>query len=305
MNYLLTICIPTFANEEVLLTNLTQMLTERPLLDDLLNIVIVDNSQISSIKLSAFSNQMSNIDYSHNVQNVGFSRNLFISLARSSGKFVMILGDDDLVRSSLLIDLINHLQEKKDKSLVFLPLPYLCSTHNKILSFPLAFMRAGTMSGIVFEKSSLDLSSMYLDDTIYPQISLAITAFNLHGASILPSHDALELGDSGLTISQRFNDKMCRPADFGCLERFDILKRANDMNQVTFKDYFISSVSLLQWAFFIANDLYSSNRPFLRKFLCRIFFCHPDKPVLLFSLLAILIMSTWKKIARPLDSDRI
>ena len=291
---LLSLCIPTCNNENILYENIQSLYQSLGNLSGLVETIIVDNSVSYSNKLTTISGQGLNVSYSHNNQNVGFSRNLFISLSRSLGKYVMILGDDDILPPMLLYDLIEHLQAKLDSGIVFLPLSYLSSANH--LSFPLTFMRAGTMSGIVLERSSIDLSQMKLDNTIYPQISLTINAFLAHGGSILLSRSHVELGDPGLSISDRFSDKMNRPMDFGCIERFKILKNTRRTGRINFKDYTSGSILLLEWSAFIAIELFKSKSPYFQKFLLSVFIYHPDKLMLVFTCNVLLVKSFLKKL---------
>ena len=134
---------------------------------DEVEIVITENysSKLDTKKLLKLRSNIVKV-YS-NIQNLGFARNLFLSLTMAKGKYLMLLGDDDFVDPDLLNDLMSYLSSTTKKNLVFLPLHDLYFSEDFDVSTAFAFMRSGAMPGIVCSKEAINLSMASLDNLYF------------------------------------------------------------------------------------------------------------------------------------------
>ena len=150
----------------------------------------------------------------------------------SKGKFILLMSDDDFASASLLVELCQFLSVNTSTSLLFLRLNFLGATPNKVTS-PDSFrllswisMRAGSVSGITFDRKKYELSSGLLEfsDSIYPQVAWAISIYQQNSIQI-PHFGGYINCSPGTSLIDRFSDAMHRPSDFGMVERSFYLSR--------------------------------------------------------------------------------
>lgn len=118
---ILSICIPTYNRKESLEKNLKSLL---PLLSSNdFEVIISDNCSTDNTVefVNTFINQykLSNVRLFSNMSNIGPDKNFTTVLAYSSGKYSLLLGDDDLLNISSVIKLVDILRNN-DFSFVFL-----------------------------------------------------------------------------------------------------------------------------------------------------------------------------------------
>lgn len=272
---LLTICIPTFKNVDVLSQNVSQLTSYIKHFEDIVEIVITENFSSRDESEEVLKLRSNVVKVFTNSQNLGFAKNLLLSLSHSQGKFLMLLGDDDFVDQSLIHDLIQYLSGSDSKKLLLLPLSdHSVSAYQ--VSAPYVFMRAGQMMGLVFNQNAIRLSELKTDCALYSQIELAMSVFFEQGAKLLASSGKIMLGD-GLPLEQRFSDKMSRPLDFGIVERFYILQRLLARYSFGRGIYLKCYLSLLTWG----NNIFFKLRPkkptLAMKFAFANFIHNPDK----------------------------
>lgn len=133
----LSICIPTF-NRPQKISDLLELLISQIENHDI-EIIITDNSNnnLTKEKLKLFIDQNRNITYYKNDANIGFAKNLRKAISMSNGKYIWMLGDDDIP---------NHESVKKILSIIN-------SSTNGWIFFN-------------FEKSSSDSSEYFYDNSI-------------------------------------------------------------------------------------------------------------------------------------------
>lgn len=104
----LSICIPTFNRSEYLRDCLLSLVKDvSPENREKIEIVITDNSdnERTQAMVEEFKKMFSRVNYVRNETNIGSSRNFFKALSLGEGKYLWLMGDDDLVISSK-VDLI-------------------------------------------------------------------------------------------------------------------------------------------------------------------------------------------------------
>lgn len=111
-NILLTVAIPTFNRANFLKESLAQIKSElRIVCTELVEIYVSDNActdETQEIVASAQQNGL-NIRYIRNVENIGSDANIAQCFNQALGKYVLIMGDDDLFVDGALFALINNL----------------------------------------------------------------------------------------------------------------------------------------------------------------------------------------------------
>lgn len=104
----ITICIPTF-NRTNLLLNLIDTLNSQILnnFEELVNILIIDNSENIETEIALSNLNFNNIRYIHNNKNLGFDLNILKLYLNSNSEFIWFFGDDDFPEPNSIENLIN------------------------------------------------------------------------------------------------------------------------------------------------------------------------------------------------------
>lgn len=163
---LLSICIPTWNRAKILSISLNSFQEQLASIDSSeVEIFISDNASDDETPqvVQSFIDQGLPITYNRNSENVGAARNFIKCMQWASGKYIWLLGDDDLLNDgaiSYIIDLIRngeygliHLSVIKNKD----NLPEIqeysdCDDFWKAVSYWVTFM-----SGCIFLKESVSL----------------------------------------------------------------------------------------------------------------------------------------------------
>lgn len=118
-NEVLSICIPTFNRKDILQINLERLISffEKNEIKNV-NIMISDNASTDGTLdlLQYCCSKYEYISFSRNETNIGFDRNYEKAASMSTGKYTLILGDDDTLgeRFAMVYDYLNHEEEKID-----------------------------------------------------------------------------------------------------------------------------------------------------------------------------------------------
>jgi glycosyltransferase involved in cell wall biosynthesis len=96
--YLLSICIPTFNRSSYLNINL-QYLSSQPDINQV-QIVISDNCSTDDTKSVVDKYNNLNIKYSKNKENFGLCDNIDLAINQADGKYVWLMGDDDVLMNN-------------------------------------------------------------------------------------------------------------------------------------------------------------------------------------------------------------
>jgi glycosyltransferase involved in cell wall biosynthesis len=288
---LLSICIPTFKNTKTVIKNVKFLQNEIASFGGSCEIVIAENFYSNTDRealLETVSGGYTKLIC--NTYNVGFSRNLFTVLNSASGKYILLMGDDDFLDDGLLRQIYIHLNLTNEKSLFFVPLDLTPNPGNlskrDLLSW--VFMRSGSMMGIVFHRDAIYLDEIHLDNSIYMQIHLSMLAVLRHGYSQPIFSSGIKVG-LGLPLEKRFSDKIGRPIDYGTIERAKISRELYMKNIMSYSDYISCRIALTEWTLWVLASLLKVKSPHRFSFGCSILFGSPDK--LLTVLLAIYLIS--------------
>lgn len=115
MNKILTIAIPTFNRKDYLVKALESIFCQ---IDERTEVLVSDNCSEDGTKELMESNYP-NVTYYRNEKNVGME-NFKRCYDRAKGKFILLLGDDDLVVNGALKIILDFLEENNDLKLLFL-----------------------------------------------------------------------------------------------------------------------------------------------------------------------------------------
>lgn len=114
MNKILTIVIPTYNGGERLKWSLGQLLPLAKKVEDKVAVLVNDNCSTDNTEevVREFALQYKGLlDYHRQPENIGADRNYFDGAARSTTKYVCIMGDDDIITPSYFDALFGILQE--------------------------------------------------------------------------------------------------------------------------------------------------------------------------------------------------
>lgn len=129
MEKLLTIAIPTF-NRSKYLKRALQSIVEQ--YDDRLEIIVSNNASHDDTEVVVREMQKYiPIKYLKNDENIGSDMNFLQCLRGATGKYTVLLGDDDLIISGKLDVILNFLESNDDLSLVFLNHTYFIGKYDK------------------------------------------------------------------------------------------------------------------------------------------------------------------------------
>lgn len=127
--YLLTIAIPTY-NRAKYLKRALQSITEQ--YDNRLEIIVSDNaSQDTTEEVVNEMKEYIPIKYIKNKENIGSDLNFLQCFHEAKGKYIVLLGDDDLIIDGKMSIILNFLESFEDLSLVFLNHTYFTGNYDK------------------------------------------------------------------------------------------------------------------------------------------------------------------------------
>lgn len=112
---LLSIAIPTFNRAEWLQLCLTQLLPQVTAAGSSVEVTIYDNASPDNTPqvVQSFIEQGFSLSYTRNVENIGPDKNFAQCFNLARGKYVLILGDDDLFVDKALSSLLDQLKSEK------------------------------------------------------------------------------------------------------------------------------------------------------------------------------------------------
>lgn len=171
-----SIVIPTYNRQELVIKAVKSVLYQ-----DFLDyeIIISDNSfNDSTEKMCRFLNN-DKIIYSKNKTNIGLTRNLYKAIKLAKGKYIFVLGDDDILLKSNILNNIHHLIQKKHYGYIRLKFIYQIN-ENKLFSFYFKTRNKCEISG---EKSNLEIYE-FIESSIFNFIS-GLVFINLKQVRIL------------------------------------------------------------------------------------------------------------------------
>jgi len=119
--FLLSICIPTYNRRQYLSQAIDQLFTQADRYKQYIEIIISDNCSTDGTKdmvMSRINGCGFPVQYCRNDQNIGGNNNIAKVVSLSSGEYVYIMGDDDIVAPNFLDTIFGLLKDNDKYSLI-------------------------------------------------------------------------------------------------------------------------------------------------------------------------------------------
>lgn len=277
----LSVIIPTFNRRDRLKKSLSNYIDEKI---NSVEFLVIDNCSDDNTEdlVQLMIKQDNRIKYFKNPQNLGYNRNLFRGYLEAKSNWICILPDDDAIEKGFLSELVEFIDNNPKSSLI-LPAQKNEDNHIKNLfftkttklsgieAFKLAFKSSGAVTGFTFNKLSLDQKQWNLDNSIYPQIRIALTLALENDVIYFKPQNCpiIKFNDDIMTM---INDSMNRPKDFGVFERVKILNDVSKrINSKKLKTLFELEIGLYFWATNLALQMSERNENYSKAYIKHLF----------------------------------
>jgi glycosyltransferase involved in cell wall biosynthesis len=249
--YRISVLIPTFNNSQMLRKQLKIFFKQANKIKtpNFFEIIISDNGSKDDTKKIVkyflkknYSSKSFIIKYFRNKKNLGFNKNLFRTITLATGKYLFFLMDDDFPNEYLYENLYSTFLNKDFKQLCYFPVTSARIYKKNYLGFNLfayIFNRATITSGILLEKSRLDLKGTK-SNQLYPQAIFFSKYFLKNGIKFFNKKNIITIGGNS-DISHKIYDKMNRKEDYATLEKFEAA------------EYFYNKTNLLEFIILICT----------------------------------------------------
>ena len=272
MKPLLSVIIPTYNRVDVLKETFHMLMKER---SNEIEFIVLDNASEDGTEeyIKSFVKTDSRIRYLKNHVNIGANRSIYRGYLESKSNWICFMPDDDLIEKGFLTELIRVI-DKNQNCGVIINLnnqnDFLNQTSSKrvksgIEALKSSFGLSGVITGLTLNKKLIEQEYWTLDNSIYPQISLAM---NLSLNNDLFIHSPKNKISIGKTDSIEVIIKN-RSTDFGVIERLDTLidvsKKIKKSQQSNIKNNL--SAGLFAWAINISKLMYANNEKNTLKYI--------------------------------------
>jgi len=249
--YRISILIPTFNNSQMLRKQLKIFSKQANKIKtpNFFEIIVSDNGSkddtekiVKYFLKKNYSSKSFTIKYFKNKKNLGFNKNLFKTIALATGRYLFFLMDDDFPSEYFYKNLHSIFLNKDFKQLCYFTTTTAKIYKKKYLGlnlFAYIFNRATVTSGILLEKSRLDLRGRKLNQ-LYPQALFFPKYFLKNGIKLFNTKNIITIGGNN-DISHKIYDKMNRKEDYATLEKFEAA------------EYFYNKINLLDFIFLICT----------------------------------------------------
>ena len=261
----LSIIIATFNREKRLKKSLPLLLSED---SDQFEFIIIDNNSSDKTQqlVSSFSKNDNRIRYFKNHSNIGANRNYYRGYLEAKSNWICFMSDDDFIQHGFLSELIQIIDKNQDCGLIInsndnsgdLNLTQSRRIKSGIDALKLSFKLSGVLTGLTINKKLIKQEYWTLDNSIYPQISLASNLSLKNDLYINIPKNKIIIGKED-TINFIISN---RPLDLGIFERLEILLQvSNNLNNNQRLKFINSlSVTLFNWAINTSKEMYSVNK---------------------------------------------
>ena len=122
------------------------------------------------------------------------------------------------------------------------------------------------MMGIVFKKQSCAFDSSKFNQALYPQIDLAMEYVVKHGFTSKFFANFIIVGQVA-SLSEKINDKMERPRDYGIIEKCEIILRLHSKSKIDYLTTCRCLRGLFLWVINYYFKLKRENKVKAKKFI--------------------------------------
>ncbi|MBL96640.1 MAG: hypothetical protein CMF52_02395 [Legionellales bacterium] len=207
----LSVVVPTYNRAELLREMLLSLQDELTIYKSeyCVEIIISDNASTDKTREVANSLLDLNINYSCNNENVGVVRNIINACESASGRFVLLMSDDDLFIPGAISELLPYTIQDDGIGIVSGPVqrfssvgseeslgPVLFSLqkNDRVIlkqgfqAFSYFFLRASTLSALMIRRDLIDIAGVEKHvSSLYPQVYFSGKAAKLSDAVYLPN----------------------------------------------------------------------------------------------------------------------
>jgi len=281
MNKILSVILPTYNRRDKLEKSLSTYLEEDI---QCIEFIILDNDSTDSTEEFVFSVKQkdSRIKYFKNPQNLGYNRNLYRGFLEASADWIIVLADDDIMEVGYFSELLKVIEGNSDCAIIMNALKNqmpdgeykLTNLFEKttriakgLAGIKALYMWTGSVPGFTFNRKLINQTDWLLDDYIYPQIRIAISAaINNDTVYFVPSKCILIPSSDSAMV--RAKDAMGRPLDYGVYERINILIDVTEKLSAEDKNKALNelSMSLFSWSLSIFNLMYKEDKKYSFKY---------------------------------------
>lgn len=261
MKLLLSVIIPTYKRLERLKKTFPLIVEE---VSNEIEFIILDNASEDGTEdyIKDFINTDSRIRYIKNHINIGANRSIYRGYLESKSNWICFIPDDDFIEKGFFTELIEVIGKNQDCGVILnantdnIALNRTSSRRIKsgIEAFKASFNNSGVITGLTFNKKYIKQEYWTLDNSIYPQIGLAVNLSLNNDIYIHLPKNKIILGKED-SIDSIVNS---RPADFGVIERLEILLESskNFKNKERLNLINSLSINLFNWGIHTMNEIY-------------------------------------------------
>ena len=161
-------------------------------------------------------------------KNIGVGMGVAAAISYSNGRYVMLLGDDDLINKDCILYILNKSHElsfdiahqylidsKYTDSSKIEKFAELNEINYSSLLAEIGF-RSGALPGFIFKRELFD-DAPHWKDKLYPWIEIVFSS-SISSIALLSPSKMIEI-DDGPGLKDRFKDRVPRGDDYGFLER--------------------------------------------------------------------------------------
>jgi len=249
---LLTIAIPTKNRHEYLEENLKSLNAQYPKFKEQIEIIVSDNSNNDFTEkiVEKYNNLNLNIIYKKNFQDIGSDRNIAQCFNMAGGKYIHIIGDDDLYYSNSLEKIIKIISKDTYGSIFMRPYGF---TNNYKLEYP---------SIVTGENEILNCNNF-----LY-KIATQITLLSAHviNKSLIKDIDANEYCGTNLVQVNLLLDAVTRSQKNFYFKEYMIAYKRDNSGGYDFYDIFINKFNQILKSY-VDRELITEN--LMKKIECK------------------------------------
>jgi glycosyltransferase involved in cell wall biosynthesis len=246
----LSVIIPTYKRKERLLKTFPTFILSNS--KDIEFLIVDNNSEDGTEELILeYVQKDKRIKYFKNQLNIGPNRNIYRGYLESKSDWIMILPDDDFLKPGFLEEVLDLIKNNKDCGLIIpakedeqLLYEKTTRVESSNKAFKVAYGSSGVITCLMFNKKHLNSVEWKLDNSIYPQVSLA--------SQISLISDIIYMVPENKPIVGSWGDEIMdldRPDDYGIFERIQIaMEYSQKLEQNANKTFFFLTATLFSWA---------------------------------------------------------
>ena len=237
MKPLLSVIIPTYNRIDRLKETFPLLMKER---SNEIEFIVLDNSSGDGTEdyIKSFINIDSRIRYIKNQTNIGANRSIYRGYLESKSNWICFIPDDDFIEKGFLTELTEVIGKNQDCGVIFnanvdnIALNHTSSRRIKsgIEALKVSFNLSGVITGLTFNKKYIKQEYWTLDNSIYPQIGLAVNLSLTNDIYIHLPKNKIIIGKED-SIDSIVNSRLI---DYGIIERLEILMKASKKTKSCF-----------------------------------------------------------------------